>query len=34
MAERDGLFAGDDPFDIARSWLTDAEQSELNLYEL
>ena len=30
MAERDGLFAGDDPFDIARSWLTDAEQSELN----
>ncbi len=30
MAERDGIFAGEDPFEIARSWLTDAEQSEPN----
>ena len=30
MAERDGIFAGDDPFAISRSWLTDAEQSEPN----
>lgn len=30
MAERDGIFAGDDPFEIARSWLTDAGQSEPN----
>lgn len=28
--ERDGLFAGDDPFEIARSWLAEAEKSELN----
>lgn len=30
MAERDGIFAGEDPFEIARLWLTDAEQSEPN----
>ena len=30
MDERKGIFAGEDPFDIARSWLTDAEQSEPN----
>lgn len=30
MAERDGIFAGDDPFQIVRSWLTEAEQSEPN----
>ncbi|MDC0737425.1 pyridoxamine 5'-phosphate oxidase [Cognatishimia sp. SS12] len=30
MAERDGIFAGDDPFVIARSWLAEAEKSEPN----
>lgn len=30
MADRDGLFAGDDPFDIARGWLAEAERSEPN----
>ena len=30
MAERDGIFAGDDPFVIARDWLRAAEASEPN----
>lgn len=30
MNERTGIFAGDDPFDIARSWLAEAEASEPN----
>lgn len=30
MSDRDGLFAGDDPFQIIRKWLQDAEQSEIN----
>ncbi|MBY6152332.1 pyridoxamine 5'-phosphate oxidase [Vannielia litorea] len=30
MAERSGLFAGDDPFAIARAWLAEAEGSEIN----
>lgn len=30
MADRDGLFAGDDPFEIARAWLAEAERSEPN----
>jgi pyridoxamine 5'-phosphate oxidase len=30
MAERDGIFAGDDPFAIARAWLAEAEASEPN----
>lgn len=30
MSDRDGIFAGDDPFEIARRWLKDAEQSEPN----
>lgn len=30
MSDRSGIFAGDDPFDIARRWLTEAEASELN----
>ncbi|MBY6047731.1 pyridoxamine 5'-phosphate oxidase [Vannielia litorea] len=30
MAERSGLFAGDDPFAIARAWLAEAEGSEVN----
>lgn len=30
MAERDGIFAGPDPFALARSWLSQAEQSEPN----
>lgn len=30
MSDRDGLFAGDDPFELARRWLADAEQSEIN----
>lgn len=29
-AERDGIFAGDDPFAIARRWLAEAEASEPN----
>ncbi|WP_417728133.1 pyridoxamine 5'-phosphate oxidase [Roseovarius sp.] len=28
--EHDGIFAGDDPFNIARSWLAEAEKTELN----
>jgi len=28
--ERDGIFAGDDPFEIARQWLSEAEASEIN----
>lgn len=30
MSERTGIFAGDDPFVIARTWLSEAEASELN----
>lgn len=30
MSERTGIFAGDDPFAIARSWLGEAEASEPN----
>ncbi|PSL20682.1 pyridoxamine 5'-phosphate oxidase [Shimia abyssi] len=30
MSERTGIFAGDDPFAIARSWLAEAEKSEPN----
>lgn len=30
MSERSGLFAGDNPFAIAQSWLSEAEASELN----
>lgn len=30
MTERDGIFAGDDPFAIARRWLSEAEASEPN----
>ena len=30
MAERGGIFAGGDPFVIARSWLAEAEASEPN----
>ncbi|MCU4654202.1 pyridoxamine 5'-phosphate oxidase [Roseibacterium sp. SDUM158016] len=30
MADRTGKFAGDDPFMIARSWLDEARESELN----
>lgn len=30
MSERDGIFAGDDPFEIARAWLVKAEASEVN----
>lgn len=30
MSERSGIFAGDDPFVIARRWLAEAEDSELN----
>jgi len=30
MAQRGGKFAGDDPFQIARSWLAEAEESEPN----
>ena len=28
--DRDGIFAGDDPFAIARRWLAEAETSEPN----
>lgn len=30
MSERDGKFAGDDPFALARDWLSEAEASEVN----
>jgi pyridoxamine 5'-phosphate oxidase len=30
MSDRDGIFAGDDPFVIARRWLAEAEKSEVN----
>lgn len=30
MTERDGIFAGDDPFAIARDWLAEAERTEPN----
>ncbi|WP_299042332.1 pyridoxamine 5'-phosphate oxidase [uncultured Tateyamaria sp.] len=30
MADRDGKFAGDNPFDIARAWLAEAEKTEVN----
>ena len=30
MAERDGIFAGDSPFEIVRRWLGEAEKSEPN----
>jgi pyridoxamine 5'-phosphate oxidase len=30
MVERTGIFAGDDPFEIARGWLAEAEKTEIN----
>jgi pyridoxamine 5'-phosphate oxidase len=30
MADRSGIFAGDDPFVIAQQWLSEAEASEIN----
>jgi len=30
MTDRSGKFAGEDPFEIARNWLAEAEASELN----
>ncbi|RMA42418.1 pyridoxamine 5'-phosphate oxidase [Rhodophyticola porphyridii] len=30
MSDRTGIFAGDDPFEIVRSWLFEAETSETN----
>lgn len=30
MADRDGIFAGDNPFEIARAWLAEAEDAEVN----
>ncbi|WP_108502394.1 pyridoxamine 5'-phosphate oxidase [Paracoccus indicus] len=30
MTDRTGIFAGDDPFDITRAWLAEAEASEIN----
>lgn len=30
MMDRSGIFAGDDPFVLARAWLAEAEASELN----
>jgi len=30
MSDRSGIFAGDDPFAIAQSWLDEAQQSEIN----
>ncbi|MEE9389400.1 MAG: pyridoxamine 5'-phosphate oxidase [Paracoccaceae bacterium] len=30
MADRSGIFAGDDPFEIARQWLSQAEKTEQN----
>ncbi|MGD9917639.1 MAG: pyridoxamine 5'-phosphate oxidase [Paenirhodobacter sp.] len=30
MSDRSGIFAGDDPFEIAKRWLSEAEASEIN----
>ncbi|MEL0435594.1 pyridoxamine 5'-phosphate oxidase [Phycobacter sp. K97] len=30
MSERSGIFAGENPFEIAQSWLSEAEETELN----
>ncbi len=30
MGERSGIFVGEDPFEIARAWLAEAEKHELN----
>ncbi|MFC7703514.1 pyridoxamine 5'-phosphate oxidase [Plastorhodobacter daqingensis] len=30
MSDRSGIFAGDDPFEIARQWLAEAEKTEPN----
>jgi len=30
VADRSGIFAGDDPFEIARAWMKEAEASEPN----
>ncbi len=30
MVDRSGIFAGDDPFTLARDWLAEASQSEVN----
>lgn len=30
MSDRDGIFAGEDPFEITRRWMAEAEQNELN----
>lgn len=30
MSDRGGIFAGEDPFAIARAWLAEAEQTEVN----
>lgn len=30
MSDRTGIFAGEDPFALAQSWLTEAEKSEIN----
>ena len=30
MSERDGIFAGEDPFELARAWLAEAQKSEPN----
>ncbi len=30
MSDRDGIFAGEDPFEIVRSWLAEAEATEIN----
>lgn len=30
MQDRSGIFAGDDPFEIARNWLSEAEKTEPN----
>ncbi|OSQ48584.1 pyridoxamine 5'-phosphate oxidase [Marivita geojedonensis] len=30
MSDRTGIFAGDNPFEIARTWLKDAEGAEIN----
>jgi len=30
MTDRTGIFAGDDPFDIVRAWLAEAQETEIN----
>ncbi len=30
MSDRDGIFSGDNPFELVRTWMAEAEESEIN----